>query len=249
MSAHNLSGKTVLVTGANRGIGAATVRELLKTGAAKVYAAARKPSSLPDFDDARVVALALDLNDAASITAAAQTAKDVDVLINNAGTATFGDLLDASFETVTADFATNVYGTLNVIRAFAPAFKARRSGTLVNVLSVVGLTAAPGLPGYSASKAALQSLTQSFRATLKPFNIDVFGVYPGPIDTDMAKDLPWDKATPEHAAEKIVAGIQAGETYIFPDPLSEKVGYLWATDGRALDSVLAERAEDAAEAA
>ena len=248
-ASHNLNGKTVLVTGANRGIGAATVRELLKTGVAKIYAAARKPSSLPDFGDARIHPVALDLGDLTSIDAARKAAPDVDVLINNAGTATFGDLLEAPVETVTSDFATNVYGTLNVIRAFAPTFKAKRSGTIVNVLSVVGLTAAPGLPGYSASKAAMQSLTQSLRATLAPFNVDVFGVYPGPIDTDMAKDIPWDKTTPEHAAEKIVAGIQAGETYIFPDPMAEKVGYLWQTDGRALDSVLAERAADAAEAA
>ncbi len=249
MSVQTLSGKTVLVTGANRGIGAATVRELLRAGVAKVYAAARKPSSLPDFGDARVVPLALDLRDDASIATASRTAADADILINNAGTATFGDLLDAPVETVTADFSTNVYGTLNVIRAFAPGFKARRSGAVVNVLSVVGLTAAPGLPGYSASKAALQSLTQSLRATLKPFNVDVFGVYPGPIDTDMARDLPWDKTTPEHAAQKIVAGIIAGDAYIFPDPMAEKVGYLWQTDGRALDSVLAERAEAPAEAA
>ncbi len=245
----SLTNKTVLVTGANRGIGAATVRELLKTGVAKIYAAARTLSSLPDFGDARVQQLQLDLNDAASITAAAATAGDVDILLNNAGTATFGDLLDDPVAAATADMTTNYFGTLNVVRAFVPAFKARRSGTIVNVLSVVGLTAAPGLPGYSASKAALQSATQSFRALLRPFNIAVLGVYPGPIDTDMARDLPWDKATPEHAAQKIVAGIAAGETYIFPDPMAEKVGQLWLTDGRALDSVLAERAEAAVEAA
>ena len=243
------SGKIVLVTGANRGIGAATVRELLKTKAAKIYATARKTASLPDFGDARVHAIALDITDEASIKAAHAQTADTDILINNAGTATFGDLLDASVETVTKDFGTNIFGTLNVIRTFAPGFKTKRAGTIVNVLSVVGLTAAPGLPGYSASKAALQSLTQSFRATLKPFGVTVLGVYPGPIDTDMAKDLPWDKATPEHAAQKIVAGIQAGETHIFPDPLSEQVAHLWRTDGLALDSVLAERAEDAAEAA
>ena len=249
MSAHTLTGKTVLVTGANRGIGAAVVRELLKTGAAKVYAAARRTSSLPNFGDARVQALQLDITDTASIAAAAREAHDVDVLINNAGTAAFGDLFDQSTEDATRDFATNFYGTYNTVRAFVPAFRARRSGTIVNVVSVVGLTAAPMGPGYSASKAALQSLTQSFRATLAADGISVLGVYPGPIDTDMAKDLTWDKATPEHAAEKIVAGIQAGETYIFPDPVAEQIGQLWARDGRALDNAFAARAEAAAEAA
>ena len=235
--------QTVLVSGANRGIGAATVRELLKTDVKKIYAAARKPSSLPDFGDARVVPLALDITDAASIAAAARTAHDVDILLNNAGTATFGDLIEADVKTVTADFDTNYFGTLNVIRAFTPAFTARKSGTIVNVVSVVGLTAAPGLPGYSASKAALQSLTQSLRFTLAPAGIKVLGVYPGPIDTDMAKDLPWDKATPQSAAEIIVAGIARGDSYIFPDPVAQNVAKLWESDGRALDVVLAQRAE------
>jgi NAD(P)-dependent dehydrogenase (short-subunit alcohol dehydrogenase family) len=240
----SLNGKTVLVTGSNRGIGAAVVRELLKTGVAKVYAAARNPKSLPDFNDARVKPLALDITDKASVAAARDTATDVDVLVNNAGTAGFNTLLESEIEAIASDMNTNYYGTLNVIRAFAPQFTVRKSGTIVNVVSVVGLTSAPGLPGYSASKAALQSATQSIRAALKPSNVDVLGVYPGPIDTDMAKDLPWDKATPESAAEIIVAGIEAGETYIFPDPLSQNVAKLWESDGRALDVVLAQRAEE-----
>ncbi len=238
------SNQTVLVSGANRGIGAATVRELLKTNVKKIYAGARRLDSLPDFNDARVVPLQLDITNEASISAAAVTAADTDILLNNAGTATFGDLLEAPLTTVNADFNTNYFGTLNVIRAFVPAFRARKSGTIVNVVSVVGLTAAPGLPGYSASKAALQSLTQSVRATLKADGISVLGVYPGPIDTDMAKDLPWDKATPESAAEIIVAGIAVGTTYIFPDPTAQNVGKLWETDGRALDVVLSQRAEN-----
>lgn len=239
----NLSNKTVLVTGANRGIGLAIVRELLKTGVTKIYAAARKTSALPDFKDPRVVPLQLDITDAASIVSAASAAKDTDILLNNAGTASFNTLLESPIADIAGDMNTNYYGTLNTIRAFVPAFRARKSGTIVNVISVVGLTAAPGLPGYSASKAALQSATQSLRATLKDDGISVLGVYPGPIDTDMAKDLPWDKASPESAAVIIVAGIDKGDTYIFPDPTSQNVGKLWETDGRALDVVLAQRAE------
>lgn len=239
----NLNGKTVLVTGSNRGIGAAVVRELLKTGVKAVYAAARNPAALPDFNDARVKPLRLDITDKASVAAARDTASDVDVLINNAGTAGFNSLLDSEVEAIAADMNTNYYGTLNVIRAFAPQFSARRSGTIVNVVSVVGLTSAPGLPGYSASKAALQSATQSLRAALTPSNVQVLGVYPGPIDTDMAREIPMDKASPESAAVLIVAGIEKGETYIFPDPLSQQVGQLWEHDGRGLDVVLAGGAE------
>jgi len=240
----NLNGKTVLVTGANRGIGAAVVRELLKAGVAKVYAAARKPSSLPDFGDARVQPLALDITDEASVKAAAATAADVDVLVNNAGTATFSDLIESPLDAVLADVETNYVGTLKVVRAFVPVLGRRGAGTIANVSSVVGLTSAPVLAGYSASKAAVHSLTQSLRATLGEKGITVLGIYPGPIDTDMARDLPLDKATPQSAAQAIVAGLEKGDTYIFPDPVALHIGTLWETDGRALDTALASRAEE-----
>jgi len=229
--------QTVLVTGANRGIGLATVRELLKTDVKKVYAATRNLAALPTFDDARVVPLQLDIIDSGSIAAAAKTAADVDILINNAGTATFGDLFGGTIEDATRDFTTNFYGTYNAIRAFVPTFRARKSGTIVNVVSVVGLTAAPMGPGYSASKAALQSLTQSLRNILAADGIRVLGVYPGPIDTDMAKELTFDKTSPEDAAIDIVAGVARGDTYIFPDPFAKQIGALWEADGRALDAV------------
>lgn len=234
-----LNGKTVLVTGANRGIGAAIVRELLKSGVAKIYAAARKPSALPDFGDARVHPLALDITDLASVKAAAAVANDIDVLVNNAGTATFSDLIDSPLDVIGADFNTNYFGTLNVVRAFVPVLSGRGSGTIANVSSVVGLTSAPVLAAYSASKAAVHSLTQSLRATLAGKGITVQGIYPGPIDTDMARDLPFDKASPESTAQLIVAGLEKGDTYIFPDPAAQHIATLWETDGRALDVALA----------
>jgi NAD(P)-dependent dehydrogenase (short-subunit alcohol dehydrogenase family) len=234
----NLSNKIVLVSGANRGIGAATVRELLKTDVKKIYAAARKPQSLPDFGDTRVVPLALDITDEASVKAAATTASDAEVLINNAGTAVFAGFLDSPTELIEGDMNTNYYGTLRVIRAFTPLLTARGSGVIANVVSVVGLTSAPGLAGYSASKAALQSLTQTLRANLKESGVKVLGIYPGPIDTDMARDIPLEKASPEHAAAEIVRGVAAGETYIFPDPVAKQIGALWEKDGRTLDTAL-----------
>jgi NAD(P)-dependent dehydrogenase (short-subunit alcohol dehydrogenase family) len=233
------SNQTVLVSGANRGIGAATVRELLKTNVKKIYAGARRLESLPDFGDARVVPLQLDITDQASVDAAVKRAADTDILLNNAGTAVFANFIESPIELINGDMNTNYYGTLRIIRAFTPVFEARKSGTIANVVSVVGLTSAPGLAGYSASKAALQSLTQTLRVTLKGSGIKVLGIYPGPIDTDLAKDIPLVKATPEHAAEQIVKGIAAGETYIFPDPVALHIGQLWATDGKTLDTALA----------
>jgi NAD(P)-dependent dehydrogenase (short-subunit alcohol dehydrogenase family) len=233
-----LSNKVILVTGANRGIGAAIVQEMLKAGVAKIYATARDPETLPAFEDSRVVPLQLDITSDASINAAASTAKDIDVLVNNAGTLAFGDYISSNLETLEDDMQTNYFGTLRVLRAFTPQFVARKSGTIANVSSVVGLSAVPMMAGYSASKAAVHSLTQSLRGTLEKDNITVIGIYPGPIETDLAKPVPFpEKATPEYAAANIVKGIAEGQTYIFPDPMAQQVEQLWATDNRKLEYV------------
>ena len=233
-----LSNKVVLVTGANRGIGAAIVHEMLKAGVAKIYATARDPKTLPSFGDARVIPLQLDITSDASVNAATHAAKDVDVLVNNAGTLAFGDYISSNWETFEDDMRTNFFGSLRVLRAFTPQFVARKAGTIANVSSVVGLSAVPMMAGYSASKAALHSLTQSLRGTLEKDNITVIGIYPGPVETDLAKEVPYpDKATPEYAAARIVQGIAEGQTYIFPDPLAQQVEQLWSTDNRKLEDV------------
>ncbi|MDE1993948.1 MAG: SDR family oxidoreductase [Rhizobiaceae bacterium] len=235
----SLKNKVVLVSGANRGIGAATVKELLKADVKKIYAAARRVETLPEFGDARVVPMQLDVTDEASVARAAEAAADVDVLLNNAGSLAFNDFITSTHEQLNADMETNFYGTLRVIRAFAPRLIARGSGTIVNVVSIVGLVAAPPLAGYSASKAALHSLTQTLRGSLKKSGVEVIGIYPGPIDTDLARDVPLEKVTPEHAAANIVRGIENGEAYIFPDPTALQIEHLWANDGRNLEAAMA----------
>jgi NAD(P)-dependent dehydrogenase (short-subunit alcohol dehydrogenase family) len=234
----SLSNKVVLVSGANRGIGAAIVRELLKAGVGKVYAGARHLNSLPDFGDKRIVPLQLDVTSDASVNAAANAAKDVDILVNNAGKAAFSDWTTVTRDVIDADMNTNFYGTLRVIRAFTPRFVSRGTGTIANVISVVGLASVPALAGYSASKAALQSLTQGLRGSLKNSGVSVIGIYPGPIDTDLAKNIPMEKATPEHAAANIVRGLEKGEPNIFPDPMALQVEQLWAHNGRELEGAL-----------
>src|ERR1700743_1578380 len=232
-----LSNKVVLVSGANRGIGAAIVKELLKVDVAKIYATARDPKALPSFGDSRVVPLQLDITSDVSVNEAAAAMQDVDVLVNNAGTLAFGNYLGDNWEAFEDDMRTNYFGTLRVLRAFTPQFVARKSGTIANVSSIVALSAVPLMAAYSGSKAALHSITQSLRGTLEKYNIAVLGIYPGPIETELAKPVPYEKVTPEYAAVNIVKGIAEGQTYIFPDPMAQKVEQLWWTDNRKREHV------------
>jgi NAD(P)-dependent dehydrogenase (short-subunit alcohol dehydrogenase family) len=223
----NIQGSTALVTGANRGLGKAIVSALLEAGAAKVYAAARDERKIV-VDDPRIVAIPLDTTKPETIAAAAQRAGDVTLLVNNAGVLSGFDVLKASQAEFDAAFRTNVYGTLHVIKTFVPVLERVGGGaTIVNVLSLVSLGSFPAMGGYSASKAAAYSITQSLRAGLKPRGIDVLAVLPGPIDTDMVRDIPMPKASAEDTAKGVVAGIARGDEDIFPDPMAQQMGALW----------------------
>ncbi len=234
----NLKERTALVTGANRGIGLAIVNELLDQGIGKVYAAARNPDTLPAFGDERVVPLRLDITNPAEIDAAAEAANDVDLLINNAGTAAFASLLEAPLGTIQSDMNVNYYGTLNMVRAFTPVLEGRPESAIVNVATIAAFVNFPGLGGYSASKAALYSASQGLRIDLAPRGITVHTVNPGPIDTDMAKDLDMDKTSPEETARNIVAGILDGEADIFPDAGSQQMIGVWKEDYRQLEQAV-----------
>lgn len=233
------------VTGANRGIGLALVNALLERGAAKVYAASRKPDTLEPLVKAskgRLVAVKLDITRPDQIRAAVNAAPDVNLLINNAGiVARFGSeftdkgWVDAGRE----EYEVNVLGTLAVTQAFAPVLAAQKGGTVANVSSVAGLVSFGMLASYSASKAALHSVTQATRALLKSQGTFVAGVYPGPIDTDMAKDITWDKTSPSVAANAILDGLEAGDEEIFPDPTAQQLGHLFFQSPKALEQQVA----------
>jgi NAD(P)-dependent dehydrogenase (short-subunit alcohol dehydrogenase family) len=222
-----IEGCVALVTGANRGLGKAVVSALVAAGAAKVYAAARDERNV-SADGSRVVPLTLDVTKPEQIAVAVGKAGDVTLLINNAGALNSFNVLTTSQADIDADFGVQVHGTLSVIRAFLPVLeRAPQGATIVNVLSLTSLASFPALGGYSASKAAAYSITQSLRPELKKKQIDILAVLPGPIDTDMVKDLPMPKTSPADTARGLLAGVERGEEEIFPDPLAQQMGALW----------------------
>lgn len=237
----NIDGSTVLVTGANRGLGARLVSELLREGAAKIYATSRTPGAVAAevLADPRVHALTLDITDQASVDAAAKAASDVTLLVNNAGVLAFNSVLDGDLSGFERDMQTNYVGTLRAIRAFVPVLKSNGGGAIANVLTLIALAPASGMAGYSASKAAAHSMTQSLRAELRGTGIEVIGAYPGGIDTDMLAGVDADKAAPETVAARVVAGTVAGEQVIWPDDAAAGAGSVYLSDPLALERLLA----------
>ena len=234
----NITSKTALVTGANRGIGKALVEALLRAGAGKVYAAARNSDQLAAtvaLDPIRVIPIRLDIADPTQIGTAATIADDVEILINNAGVLDFGTAIDIPIAAIERNFTVNVFGTLGMARAFAPVIERNGGGAIANLLSVVSFASMPGLAGYNASKAALWSLTQSLRGTLAPRGISVHGVFPGPVDTDMAAAIDITKTSPAEVAQAIIEGLTSNAEDIFPDPMSRAVYAAWSQDHKAVE--------------
>ncbi len=217
----NIENKTVLITGANRGIGRALVNEALRRGAKRVYAGTR--GALQDADK-RVTPLTLDVTDISQIQRAVDTVDTLDVLINNAGVAIYGDL--SNLDTIDQHLAVNFFGPLNVTRAFLPLLR-RSKGAIVNNVSLAAFAGLAILPSYSISKAAVFNLTQSLRALLAGQGVTVHAAVLGPIDTDMARGLEIPKASPESAAIGIFDGLEKGEEEIFPDPVSKSIADGW----------------------
>ena len=213
--------KTVLVTGANRGIGQALVEEALSRGAKRVYACARVPVT---HVDARVTPLSLDVTNAAQIQSAVESVESLDVLINNAGLALYDDLSDGSV--LERHLAVNLFGTYGVTQAFLPLL-IRSGGAIVNNLSLNALAPLPLIPAYSISKAAAFSLTQSLRVLVATQGVRVHAVLTGPVDTDMTRGLDIPKASPEFVARGIFDGVENGDEEIFPDPMSESLAQSW----------------------
>ena len=219
----NIRNKTVLITGANRGIGRALVNEALRRGAKRIYAGTRGAVSVAD---ARVTTLALDVTNASQIEQAATAVNTLDVLINNAGIALYDDL--TNFDVIQQHLAVNLFGSLKMSRVFLPLLR-RSNGAIVNTLSLMALAPLPLTPAYAISKAAAFNMTQSLRALLAGQGVTVNGVFLGPTDTDMTRGFEIPKASPEAVAQGIFDGLENNQDDIFPDPASQSIAEGWRT--------------------
>jgi NAD(P)-dependent dehydrogenase (short-subunit alcohol dehydrogenase family) len=214
-------GRTILITGANRGIGQALVTEALGRGVNRVYAGTRGPLAHPD---GRVTPLTLDVTSAAQIQAAAASVESLDVLINNAGIALYDDLRDRAV--LEQHLTVNLFGTYGVTQAFLPLLTGSR-GAIVNNVSTMALAPFPFTPAYAISKAAAFNLTQSLRALLAGRGVRVHAVLTGPTDTDMTRGFDIPKASPGSVARAIFDGVENEEEDIFPDAMSRSLADSW----------------------
>ena len=217
----NVQNATVLITGANRGLGAEFARRALARGARKVYAAARDPSTITAPG---LVPVRLDVTDAAGVAALAQELGDVDLVINNAGIAETGAVLDAGgLESMGRMIATNVFGLLNVSRAFAPVLARNGGGAFVNILSIASWASSPVLANYAVSKSAAWSATNGLRDAVSADGTQVLGVHVGFIDTDLTRGFEAPKPQPSTVVESVFAALEAGDSEVLVDEITRQV--------------------------
>ena len=228
----HIFGANALVTGANRGLGRHFATQLLERGAAKVYATARRRDLI---DIPGVEPLELDITDPASVAAAARVAGDVNLLVNNAGVTSGVDLLGGDLDLLRQDMDTNFWGTLTVIRAFAPQLA---GGAILNVLSALSWVSVPGSGGYAASKSAQWSLTNGVRLELAGQGTHVTGLHLGPIDTDMAAHYHGPKTDPSLIVRAGLDGLEAGDWEVLADEMPRVVKAALAGNPRDLYSRL-----------
>lgn len=182
---------TVFITGCSTGIGRALALACLERGDL-VFATARKIESLSDIEHERLVPIALDVNDDAAIAKAmaivTERVHHIDLLVNNAGYAAMGPVLELSHDKLLAQFETNVFAPIAVTRAALPLLRAANGAQVVNIGSVSGILTTPFSGAYCATKAALHSLSDAMRMELAPFKIRVVTVQPGAIQSSFGEN-------------------------------------------------------------
>ena len=226
-----IQGSAALVTGANRGLGAAIAQALLDSGA-KVYGAARDITSIANQD---VIPVPLDVTSADDIANAVRTCGDVSIVVNNAGILrSSASLVPGAIDAARAEMETNFFGPMRMAQAFAPVLRDNGGGALVNILSVLSFISMPQGATYSASKAAAWSLTNALRIELRRQGTLVVAVHAGFIDTDMAAAVNAEKVSPQSVAAQIVAALQADAEEVLADPTSAMVKAALPNDLTAL---------------
>jgi NAD(P)-dependent dehydrogenase (short-subunit alcohol dehydrogenase family) len=216
----NIQDSTVLVTGANRGIGKAFADALLDRGATKVYAAVRDVATVTD---PRLVPIQLDVTDPERVATVARELDDVQVVVNNAGVLHVGIPLSASLDAARVELETNYLSLVSITQAFAPVLERNGGGAFINVLSVFSWVAMPLLSTYSASKAAAWSFTNAARIELARKGTQVVGVHAGPVDTDMAAAFDLEKIPPATVAASSLDALEAGEPEAVVDDYSRAI--------------------------
>src|SRR6266545_270010 len=244
MSNHtSLKGAVALVTGANRGIGAAFVSGLLAAGAQRVYAAARNPQTLAALaqSDGRVIPIALDITNDTSVEKAAARLIDVDLVVNNAGVLLGARLIAAAdLSAARQEMEVNYFGLLRMCRAFAPILAANGGGALINVLSILARVASPAAGSYSASKASALSLTQAVRAELQAQGTRVIGVLPGYVDTAMAEGVSAPKIQPSEVVRATLDALLTDQDEVYPGEQATQVAALLLQDPKAVERLFAQ---------
>lgn len=228
----------VLVTGAAGGIGSALVAALRDAGAAEIIAAARRDApAMPG-----VTPLQMDITDEADVArAAAAFAPRVDILINNAGYNANRRLLSEGWlGAARQEMEANYFGLLHMVHAFAPAMRARRRGTIVNLLTFLAHVNHPAMASYCASKAAAHSLTQALRAELAPAGVHVCGVFPTAVDTAMSRDVPGPKLSPAQLAADVIEAIRSGAEDLYPG-MAEQAYRQFRLDPKQMERQMAQR--------
>jgi len=231
-SRFDLQDRSVLITGANRGLGAALCKTILQYSPKIIHAGYR---TIPgDFEDPRISWCQLDIQDAASVAAAAASIGELDVLINNAGTL-IPTAADPDEERVNLEVMMDLHlhSPLRLIDALLPALQPSRQPMIVNMISMAAFASVPGCEGYCTSKAALHAATQGLR--LKHPNIQCVGVYPGPTATDMTTGSTAPLADAMESAATTVSGLCEGKTAIFPDEAALAVESLVGTGVATLE--------------
>ncbi|MFK4302499.1 MULTISPECIES: SDR family oxidoreductase [unclassified Paenibacillus] len=215
----NISEQVAFVTGANRGLGRQLALELLSRGA-KVYAGARNPDSV---DIPGVTPVKLDITNPQEVSAAILAAKDVTLLINNAGTSTGASLLDGDLDKIHLEFNTHVFGTLSMVRAFAPIIAKNGGGSILNILSVLSWVSMGSEGAYTAAKAAEWGMTNALRLNLYPQKVRVASLHVGFMDTDMTAGIEAPKSNPADIAKLAIDGLESDSFEIIADNVSRTV--------------------------